>query len=83
MLVKQIARLMEARQKIQIVFLHKEDGAEMLLSSPGKIPESLMGLEIFLISSKEMELRRTPSREFKRVSLITLHVGKSEAGECT
>ncbi len=84
MLVKQIARLMEARQGVRIVHLSEDDsGQSALFASPDKIPESFMDLEVFLISAEEMELRRPPNREFKRVSLITLHVGKAEVGECT
>ncbi len=84
MLVKQIARLMEARQGVRIVRLSEDDSRQpAFFASPDKIPESLMELEVFLISTEEMELRRPPNREFKRVSLITLHVGKAEVEGCT
>ncbi len=84
MLVKQLVRLLEARQEVRIIRLSEDDsGKSSLFASPDRIPESLMGLEVFLISAEEMELRRPPNREFKRVPLITLHVGKVEVEGCT
>ncbi len=84
MLVKQIARLMEAHQGVRIIHLSEVySGESTIFAAPNKIPESLMGLEVFLISAEEMELRRPPNREFKRASLITLHVGKVEVEGCT